>query len=178
MLKPALLLLFFVISVGFAHADESTNKIYVPEDNKDKFVEQDIPFPAYPDDANLLAFPIDARGTNYQYKMDLKSLRVDADGVTRYTMVIESPSGARNVIYEGIRCITNEYKTYAYGTASSEFQKNSTARWKRANDRGGINYQADLAENFLCDPEGSNIRADIVKERLRYGGGNPSAIFF
>ena len=41
------------------------------------------------------------------------SLTVGTDGVVRYTVVVTSPAGARNVNYEGIRCDTYEWRLYA-----------------------------------------------------------------
>lgn len=48
------------------------------------------------------------------YGIDSQTLSISAaDRVVRYVVVVRSPSGGRNVFYEGIRCPTGEMKTYA-----------------------------------------------------------------
>ena len=38
--------------------------------------------------------------------VDPETLRITPDGIVRYVMVAQSPSGTVNATYEGIRCLT------------------------------------------------------------------------
>src|SRR5580692_1571868 len=83
-------------------------------DRKTIFVEQkDVAPPPLPDYQALLPFEV-SKGTSLTFAIDPKSLSIGTDGVVRYTVVITSPAGARNVRYEGIRCGDGQmWKMYA-----------------------------------------------------------------
>src|SRR3982074_2310115 len=51
--------------------------------------------------------------TPLSFFIDKNSLSVGTDGVIRYTVVVKSPAGARNVNYEGIRCDNYNWRLYA-----------------------------------------------------------------
>ena len=61
---------------------------------------------------------------NYTLKiyLDEKSISLAQDEIVRFTLVVETSSGTRNVFYEGLRCDTREYKTYAVGTLDKTFE--------------------------------------------------------
>jgi hypothetical protein len=65
------------------------------------------PFPAKPDERNLLAFSVNASAPG-RFLLDGKSLTVGEDGEIRYVLVARSSSGANNATFEGIRCNTKE----------------------------------------------------------------------
>lgn len=46
--------------------------------------------------------------TDTHYFIDGSTISVGADQVIRYTLVIVSSSGAQNISYEGMRCLTAE----------------------------------------------------------------------
>ena len=71
-----------------------------------------LPPPAF-DFGKLIPFT-GAVSSPLVYGVDPASIRISKeDGVVRYVLVATGSSGARNVIYEGIRCATGEFKTYA-----------------------------------------------------------------
>ena len=53
------------------------------------------------------------------------------DGIARFTLVIESTSGSRNVFFEGYNCGTREYKTYASGTLDKTFEPIKKPKWEQ-----------------------------------------------
>ena len=58
--------------------------------------------------------------------VDEASVHYGSDDVIRYTMVIVSPSGARNVTFEGMRCETGERRLYAFGRADGSWSRAKT----------------------------------------------------
>ncbi|NYH13968.1 hypothetical protein GGD41_001196 [Paraburkholderia bryophila] len=102
---------------GCSSAGKPTNKddsafVYLL-DRQGSWVENKVDtLPPLPQDANLLPFAVSGN-TPLQFAVDKNSLTVGTDGVVRLTVVVTSPSGARNVIYEGIRCDTYEWRQYA-----------------------------------------------------------------
>ena len=86
--------------------------------------------PPFPEDENLIAFNTGS-GVENRFFIDSKSVSLGKDGVIRYTMLVQSPSGARNVSYEGIHCEAREKKLYALGHADRTWAKPRVSQWER-----------------------------------------------
>ena len=82
-------------------------------DRKPEWTENKVEnLPPLPQASNLLAFNV-SQNTPLIFSIDKTSISVGTDGVVRYTVVVTSPAGARNVNYEGIRCDNYEWRLYA-----------------------------------------------------------------
>ena len=81
------------------------------ERSREEWKEERTDFPSYPRDADLIRFEV--AGSAYEHYIDRASLSLGRDEVLRYTVVLEA-GRARNVLYEGIRCETREYRTFGY----------------------------------------------------------------
>lgn len=99
--------------------------------------------------------------------VDPATVTVTPDGVVRYVLVARNSSGGMNVMYEGIRCATGQYRLYA---------RHSGGEWRPVTGGDWISLQAPmpskhpliLARSGMCEgraPLGS--AADIVRT-LRY----------
>ena len=96
-----------------AHADDPKtwdnsdvwNRFEDKFDDSAKWQEVRQQLPAYPKPEHFIPIVLGARSSNHFY-VDYPSVSVGTDGVVRYSMVVESPSGARTVNFEGIRCAT------------------------------------------------------------------------
>jgi len=132
--------------------------------------------PDYPVDKNLLAIQGPSEYQNYQYLIDVKNLRADPDGVVRYTIVISAPSGSQNVMFEGLRCSSGEYKTYAYGNAN-RFIKKKTISWRRVNSRNVMGYTRSLADNYFCNNLGEVLKRHEIVQNIKYGKGTVDGIY-
>ena len=95
--------------------------------------------------------------------IDPLSLSRAADWVVRYTMVIESPSGARSTFYEGIRCATQEYKTYGY-LSGNKFTATQVQQWRKIPTFGIHIIREALREHYFCN---ENDRARKPKEIIK-----------
>ena len=85
-------------------------------------------FPAFPQKANLLEFPVIGAG-DFGFFIDKASLSVGSDGVVRYVLVARSPSGVENVSYEGLRCARVEFRRYALGRPDATWRP-SPSPWR------------------------------------------------
>ena len=132
--------------------------------------EQAVSLPAYPADADLLPFPVDLPDLSQTFALDAKSLSVGADRVVRYTVAITSTSGARNVIHEGIRCETREFRTYAYGEASHQFRPTQGDKWHSISAQGWGGFRAVLLRDYLCDNHLSPYHLNEITRRLSHTG--------
>jgi uncharacterized protein YxeA len=136
--------------------------------------EIDVKIPSYPDDGDLMELRLDAANQNrFTYYMDEESLSVsEKDYAVRYTLVIESKRGTRNVFYEGMRCNTLEYKTYAFGTGKGKFRPSKKPEWKSMLDSGYKKLRMDLMEFYLCDDRRLPRSKEAIITRVKYPAPN------
>jgi hypothetical protein len=107
--------------------------------------------PPLPSDRNLLPFDV-SQNTPLQFYIDAASLSVGSDGVVRYSVVVTSPSGARNINYEGIRCDNYTWRQYASLNETHDgWDRTVLSDWMRI-ENGNLNaYQAALYTDYFCD---------------------------
>ena len=129
-------------------------------------IELALTLPNFPKQADLQSFAVDEI-ENTQFALDTQNLSVGQDGVVRYSVVITASTGLPNVFYEGIRCATAEYKTYAFGNSHAHFQKQLHTDWARIgrNSRGTSRYRFALLDYYLCN---QNESAPYPKDTIIY----------
>jgi len=134
--------------------------------------EVEAALPAPPQEANLLPIEVDQLTQNRFY-VDDASLAYGSDDVIRYTMVVVSPAGARNVSFEGMRCKTAERRIYAFGRVDGSWSKARSNAWVRI-EGGNINrHHAALYRDYFCSTGGTVMDTEAARRALRYG--NPSS---
>jgi hypothetical protein len=158
--KCMLLLLSLVVSPAWASGSDplifGDSPEYKFEDDSKPWEEVQALLPAYPKQENLLAFSVSSATAN-RYAIDAASLSVGADEVVRYTVVVDSPRGARTVNFEGMRCDPSEYKIYAFGHPDGAWSKNRNAKWEAYKLRSLLSYHKPLYEDYFC-PNGIRVR--------------------
>jgi len=155
-----------------AFVDEaSTNREDLPE--PEMWKEGGVQLPPYPQEEDLLEFWVDDPQERFRYLIDGKNLSVGADGVVRYTLVIRSPRGADNVSFEGMRCDTREFKTYAYG-ARGEFKPIKAPVWERLKKTGPYRYHLNLRQLYFCQP--MHFAPYAAEEIMRLLGETPRRV--
>jgi hypothetical protein len=132
------------------------------------WVEVAAQLPAYPKPENLIPFNVSS-ATRNQHFVDAESISVGSDLTIRYTVVIETAGGAKNVSYEGMRCESGERRLYAYGQPDGTWSKARNAGWVGIKMRSLLSYQKALFEDHFCR-DGIRIRdkEEAVKS-LRWG---------
>lgn len=127
--------------------------------------------PPYPKNDNLVAFNVSSATSN-KFMIDTASILVGSDQVVRYTIVIESPSGARTINFEGMRCDPAEYKIYGFGQPDGKWTENRRAKWEPFKLRSLLSYHKALFEDHFC-PDGITIRSasEGIRNLKRGGGG-------
>lgn len=147
--------------------DDSTFQYLL--DRKTEWTEDKVEtLPALPQAQDLLTFDV-SRNTPLQFAVDGKSLSVGSDGVVRYTVVITSPSGARNINYEGIRCENYEWRLYAGLNADHDGWDRTVANdWSRI-ENGELNaFRAALYQDYFCASKMPNGTAKSIADNLRH----------
>jgi hypothetical protein len=131
--------------------------------------ESAVSLPPYPHERDLHAVPVPPL-ESFRLYLGGSSLARGADGVIRFALVVESPSGVRNVFYEGIRCETREYKTYAVGTPERTWRPLKEPKWQTIPNFGTSVFRHHLYKLYVCDPHSSaRTPRDIMRE-LRAAG--------
>ncbi len=99
-----------------------------------------------------------AKFSNLRFGIDPNTISLTPDGVVRYVVVANSSTGARNALYEGIRCVTGEVKVYARHTGQ-DWNLTTDPTWRALQDPGQPSrHSLSLARNGLClgaSPNGS-----------------------
>ena len=138
--------------------------------------------PDYPQDSDLLAVAGPPAYQNYQYLIDEKSLKVGQDGVIRYSIVIRSPGGADNVMYDGLRCTTQQLKNYAYGSTDmngrKKFIKRQSVEWKTFRSSGVTAYAPIFVTNYFCDHYGIALKRREIIQNMKHGKGNVDGLYY
>ena len=101
--------------------------------------------------------------------IDPATLSVSTDGVVRYVVVISNASGSINALHEGIRCATEEVKTYARYAPSGRWTSIAEPAWQSMTGPLPSKHALALARQGLCDghivPAGS---VPAIVERLTH----------
>lgn len=167
MKKLPLLLQLFLLLPFTAQAGSSIfgNK---PEEQK-QWIEDESALPAFPASKNLIPFEA-SPVTRNQHFVDATSISVGKDAVLRYTVVIEAPSGAKNISFEGMRCDTGERRLYAYGHSDGTWSLARSPTWQEIDFISVFSYQKILYEEFFC-PQGRYAKtpAEAVMNLRRAG---------
>jgi len=107
------------------------------------------------------------------------SLQLGADGVIRYVVVAQSATGAVNVFYEGLRCRTQEMRTYArwsptqlplpapFAAEAGQWRSAGETRWLGWRDHAAGRPAWALARAGLCDGAAPNGRPAQMLQALR-----------
>jgi CNP1-like family len=102
-----------------------------------------------PNQATLLPFYV-SQHTIFKFAVDTESILIGADGVTRYIVVMTSPSGSVQAQYEGIRCDSFQWRLY--GTLENgAWRENPLSTWRNIQSNVPNRYQAALAQGAFCN---------------------------
>jgi len=125
--------------------------------------EQAVAIPAYPENEDLL--PVRVVSSQFKYFLDSTSISIGSDDVVRYSVVVVSRSGVRNVFYEGMRCDVREYRTYAYGSGDGPFRK-MASKWKPITRLGSQRFRSDLYDGYFCKGEAVPDKIENILQEL------------
>ena len=132
----------------------------------------EVNFPPFPQADNLIPFSVSATTEN-KFMIDGESLSVSPDRVVSYTLVIESPAGARNITYEAMRCATAERRLYAIGRSDGTWSKARGDQWQRIQESTLNRHYAALFGEYFCTI-GVILRDAEDARRILHTGGKRS----
>ena len=155
--KPLTALLGLACASGAALAQ-------LPADNPD-WKEMDAPPPPAFRTDRLVPFETASRATALSFGVDPDTIAISGDGVVRYVVVASSKTGAMNALYEGIRCGTAEFKSYARYHPDSGWTLVPNPSWRSLYDTLPSRHALAFARAGACSGKAPNRSAqDIVRD--------------
>jgi CNP1-like family len=126
--------------------------------------ESDVPTPPVVNDKDLI--PIDMPANlALRFGVDPKTLTITNDGVVRYVVVASNDRGARNVMYEGVRCATDEVKTYARQDSTGKWTADTQAQWRPLNAGSATAHAMAVSRQGACS--GRTVSTDSVTALIK-----------
>lgn len=151
-----------VLLLGLSNSVWSQFAVDEPE-----WKESDVPPPPALDASKLVGLEV-SPNSSLAYGVDPASISItQSDGVVRYVMVATSASGARNVMYEGIRCSTGEFKTYARYSADGKWNLVSDPQWRSMFGNMPSKHPLRLAKAGACDNAAPATSVKEIVSRLK-----------
>ncbi|CAJ0902385.1 hypothetical protein R20233_04764 [Ralstonia sp. LMG 32965] len=180
---------------GHNRTGDLEDRLLMDPFNDKPFKEDAVTFPAPPVDRDAVPFDVGGRDDSpLRFAIDPKSVSIGKDNVVRYTVLITSKTGARNVNYEGLRCDTAERRIYAtlrndsnQWVSNRAVDMNETANaesasmnaykpatdWQRVGNGGPTDYASALMRSYFCDVRSvaGDGKASTLVRRLGGQGG-------
>ena len=104
------------------------------------------------------------RHVSVKVAVDPATLAIGSDGVVRYVATMTNTSGSVSAVYEGIRCTTDEVKTYARWSSSGQWTRTTEPTWKEINSNLPSKHAYAIARQGACEVRlARNSVADIVR---------------
>ena len=135
------------------------------EDSTEK-KEWKVELPPFPEEANLLSFYVSPIQTQ-KFEIDETSLVIGTNEI-RYTLVATSPSGVKNITYEGLQCDGGNFRRYAFGRHDNTWSMSRRDEWRPIHFLDANRPQASLALNFFCKGKSSAGPVKDMLFRIRY----------
>lgn len=154
---------FTLISCEVARAQVYTDPI--------DWKEAEVPAPPAYDMAKLLGFDV-ARSSSLVFGVDPASVSISkSDGIVRYVMVASNSSGAKNALYEGLRCSTGEVKVYARAKPDGTWITVEKPEWQSVYDPAIPRHSLRFAQAGACQ---NAAPVTSVRELVRMLAASPS----
>jgi len=94
--------------------------------------------------------------------VDPETIVVGGDGVVRYVIVMTNSTGSTNAVYEGIRCITDEVKTYARLNSAGSWVTQTNTQWKLVSDNMPSRHAQAFARQGGCQKHLATSKREII----------------
>ena len=95
--------------------------------------------------------------------IDPQTIVVGNDGIVRYVAVMTNSSGTMNASFEGIRCASDQFKTYARYSASGTWSMVSDPQWRDLTDNLPSKHPHAFARQAACEVRVANRKEEILK---------------
>jgi hypothetical protein len=94
--------------------------------------------------------------------VDPDTIAVGMDGVVRYVAIMTNANGNTNAVYEGIRCISDEVKTYARLNAAGQWNMVKEPVWKGLGENMPSRHAFAVARQGACQNRLATSPQEII----------------
>lgn len=137
-----------------------------PEEPADKAREFPAPPPPAFNTKGLVKIEL-TRSAGLTFGVDPATISIGPDGVVRYVVIATSPSGATNVMYEGIRCATAEFRVYARHYPQTGWSSVSSQEWRSLYATNQSRHALAIARGGACDAAVPRMTVAEIVRALR-----------
>lgn len=124
---------------------------------------EEVPPPPPPQFSKDNLIPIDMPlHVTVKVGVDPSTIAVGPDGVVRYVLVMLNASGSSSAVYEGIRCVNDEVKTYARFSASGLWNMVEKQTWRRVTENMPSRHAQAFARQGGCQNRLATSQAEII----------------
>lgn len=95
--------------------------------------------------------------------IDPATVSVGTDGVVRFVVVMRNTSGSGTAAYEGIRCTTDEVKTYARTNSAGQWVAIAAPGWRSITDNLPSKHAFAIARQGGCNTHLSSSLDETLK---------------
>lgn len=106
-------------------------------------------------------------GSSLAFGVDPATLLVTPEGVVRYVIVASGPGGSLNVMYEGIRCSTAQYRIYARHHTETGWTQVRDGDWESLFGSASARHALTFARAGACTGRSANTSADTIIRTLK-----------
>ena len=164
MMRKPLHCIFAGLLLGLALSPAAWAQVNADEPD---WKELTVPPPPAFDLGKLVTFEVSS-GSSLVYGVDPASITIsNGDGIVRYVMVASSATGARNVMYEGLRCATGEFKTYARYSPDGGWKTVGEPEWRSLFGNMPSRHALRFARAGGCDNNTVPQSVDELVRRLK-----------
>lgn len=157
----------FGLALCFPAAAQWSGWDYTNDREIKPWAEMQAQIPQYPGESGLVAFDVGASAT-HRFYVAPSSLSIGDDGVVRYIVAIRTAGGANNITFEGMRCETREYKTYAVAQRDGSWARARDPQWRRIEYQPVNAYHAVLYADFFCRNKLPPKSVKDIVQELKY----------
>ena len=108
-------------------------------------------------------------GSSLNFGIDPATLSISPEGIVRYVVIAFRPGGARNVMYEGIRCATGQYRLYARYNAEGGWSMARDGDWQSLFESPAVRHALTFARAGACTGHSAGRSAEDIARALRAG---------
>ena len=142
---------YAALVLAFVALGASTGLRAQPAVDEPEWVESQVPPPPAFDVKKLVIMDM-PYSASLVYGVDPSAISISkSDSVVRYVMVATSTSGAKNAMYEGLRCATGEFKTYARYVADGPWKPVADPQWRSVFGNMPSKHALQFARAAACD---------------------------
>jgi hypothetical protein len=124
--------------------------------------------PDFPRDADLVELRQGVR-PDLRFFVDARSIQVPGTDEVRYTFVVRTASGARNVTFEVARCRSRERITLAVGSANGVWTPARFPRWESVDINDTAGQRGALQRDIICPQRAAPASVKEAVQALRAG---------